>query len=119
MRPDAGTAAEVSGWVTSDREALLWCSAPSAPVPAERVARLAVAPASRSRGVGRDLVRRLTALAREHFPSPWSSASTPTTPPPSAAAAVLGSGGSASEEEAAWDVGQPVAYAWLRADPPG
>lgn len=79
------------------------------------LARLVVAPARRGRGVGRTLVARLVERARQHHPAVFMRVH------PDNAVALRSYAGAgfvpvSAAEAAAWNVGQPTQYVWLRLD---
>lgn len=79
------------------------------------IARLIVDPAVRGRGIGRALVSELLAAARGRgWDDVWLRV-VPENEPALRAYAAAGFTPASAEEQAAFNVGQPVAYVWLRA----
>jgi len=78
------------------------------------LARLIVDPDARGRGVGREMVRLLTARARERgFEDVWVRV-VPSNEPALHAYAAAGFVRTTAEAESAFNAGQPRAYVWMR-----
>ena len=82
------------------------------------LARLIVDPARRGLGLGRTLVRELLAEARRRGWSDVWLRVVPDNEPALRAYAAAGFTRASAEEEAAFNVGQPVGFAWMRAPAP-
>lgn len=79
------------------------------------LARIAIAPARRSRGLGRALTRLLTGEARRlGFSNIWLRV-VPTNRSAISAYTAAGFTRATAEEERAFNAGQPRAYVWMRA----
>ncbi len=76
------------------------------------LARLIVAPAYRGRGLGRELVTRLTAAALDHHPAVFMRVH-PDNAPALRCYAAAGYVPVPAEQAARWNEGQPVPYVWL------